>query len=244
MQTIGIIPARFASTRFPGKPLADLGGKPLIQWTWEAASRCATLNAVLVATDDERIAEAVRGFGGQVVMTRADHPTGTDRLAEVARALSAEIVVNVQGDEPFLSPATVDAVVQPLLDDADLSMSTACVLAGGDAEAADPNVVKVVVAANGDALYFSRLPIPYLRDAHKGPVTRRLHLGLYAYRRDFLLRFAAWAPTPLETAESLEQLRALERGARIRVVDVPERALGVDIPADLERARASLASHP
>lgn len=236
MTVVGVIPARYASTRFPGKPLADLGRKPLIQWTWEAAKRCSTLDRVIVATDDARIAAAVRAFGGDVAMTRADHPSGTDRLAEVARALDADIIVNIQGDEPFLKPETVDAIVRPLLEDPTLEMSTACVLATDADDVNDPNVVKAVVDSNGNALYFSRLPIPYLRDAHKGPVTRRLHLGLYAYRRDFLLQFASWPPTPLEQAESLEQLRALEHGAPVRVVDVPERALGVDTPADLERA--------
>lgn len=240
MRAVGIIPARYGSTRFPGKALADLGGKPLVQWVYEKAKRCATLDRVLVATDDDRIASAVRAFGGEAVMTRPDHPSGTDRLAEVARTLDADIVVNVQGDEPFLAPGTIDAVVQPLLDDPTLPMSTACVLTEDGAEAADPNVVKAVVAENGDALYFSRSVVPYLRDTDKGPVTRRLHLGLYAYRRDFLLEFAGWPPTPLERAESLEQLRALEHGARIRVVTVAERALGVDTPADLERARELL----
>lgn len=238
MKAIGIIPARYASTRFPGKPLADLGGKPLIQWTWEAARRSSTLSRVIVATDDDRIAAAVRAFGGEVAMTRADHPSGTDRLAEVAQGLDADIIVNIQSDEPFLKPETVDAVVGAFtLATPSLMMSTACVTTADSREALDPNVVKVVVSATGNALYFSRLPIPCLRDADKGPVTYRLHLGLYAYRRDFLLEFAKWPPTPLERAESLEQLRALEYGATIRVVDVPERALGVDTPADLERAK-------
>lgn len=240
MTVTGIIPARYASTRFPGKALADLGGKPLVQWVYDAASRCETLESVCVATDDERIATAVRAFGGKAVMTRPDHRSGTDRLAEAASTLDADFVVNIQGDEPFLRPETIDAVVRPLLTEPNLSMSTACVVTRDENEASDPNVVKVVVAANGDALYFSRSEIPYLRDAAKGPAERRLHLGLYAYRRAFLLQFASWAPTPLEIAESLEQLRALEHGARIRVVDVPERALGVDTPADLERARSLL----
>lgn len=204
--------------------------------------RCATLSRVLVATDDDRIAAAVRAFGGEVVMTRADHPSGTDRLAEAAAGLGADIIVNIQGDEPFLESATIDAVALPLMSPAaPFSMSTACVLTQDSDEAADPNVVKVVAARDGAALYFSRAPIPYFRDA--GTERQwRLHLGLYAYRADFLQRFAAWSPTPLERAESLEQLRALEHGARILVVDVPERALGVDTPADLERARALLAA--
>jgi 3-deoxy-manno-octulosonate cytidylyltransferase (CMP-KDO synthetase) len=240
MQVVGVIPARYASTRFPGKALSELGGKPLVQWTWEAAARCATLDRVLVATDDARIAAAVAAFGGEAVLTRPDHPSGTDRLAEVAGGLSADIVVNIQGDEPFLESGTVDAVVRPLLAlDAPFSMSTACVITTDEAEAADPNVVKVVTARDGSALYFSRSMLPYFRDA-ASQRSWRLHLGLYAYRRDFLLRFAQWPPTPLERAESLEQLRALERGARILVVDVPERALGVDTPADLERARRVL----
>lgn len=239
MTAVGIIPARYASTRFPGKPLADLGGKPLIQWTWEAAKRCQRLEQVLVATDDERIADAVRRFGGEVVMTRADHPSGTDRLAEVARGLDADIIVNIQGDEPFMNPATVDSVLRPFdTAPSHIMMTTACVTTTDPAEAADPNVVKVVVTAGGRALYFSRHAIPFLRDAVNGPVLYRLHLGLYAYRREFLLQFASWPPTPLERAESLEQLRALEYGAGIHVVDVSERALGVDTPADLDRARS------
>jgi 3-deoxy-manno-octulosonate cytidylyltransferase (CMP-KDO synthetase) len=241
MKAVGIIPARYASTRLPGKALAELGGHPLVRWVWEAARRCDALDEVLIATDDERIAGAVRGFGGKAVMTRADHPSGTDRLAEAAGTLDADVIVNIQGDEPFLDPATIAAVVRPLLDDPDLPMSTACVRARDEAEAADPNVVKVVVAGSGDALYFSRLPVPYYRDPQAGPPVYRLHLGLYAYRRDFLMRFASWAPTPLERVEALEQLRALEHGARIRVVEVTERALGVDTPEDLDRARQWLA---
>lgn len=241
MTAVGIIPARFASTRFPGKPLEDLGGKPLIQWTWEAAKRCETLERVIVATDDQRIADAVRAFGGEVAITRSDHPSGTDRLAEVASGLEADVIVNIQGDEPFLEAATVDAVVQPFVSaPSSLMMTTACVIVSNPDEAADPNVAKVVVSALGNALYFSRLPIPFVRDGGGTPPGYRLHLGLYAYRREFLLQFASWPPTPLERAESLEQLRALEYGATIRVVDVPERALGVDTPADLERARRIL----
>jgi 3-deoxy-manno-octulosonate cytidylyltransferase (CMP-KDO synthetase) len=237
MKVVGIIPARYASTRFPGKALADLGGKPLIQWTWEAARRCRTLDRVLVATDDARIADAVEEFGGESVMTRADHPSGTDRLAEAAAALDADIIVNVQGDEPFLESATIDAVVRPLLaPGSPLCMSTACVVTRDMAEASDPNVVKVVTTPTGEALYFSRALIPHHRDANADRAWR-LHLGLYAYRRAFLLEFAGWQPTPLERAESLEQLRALEHGGRIGVVEVSERALGVDSPADLERAR-------
>jgi 3-deoxy-manno-octulosonate cytidylyltransferase (CMP-KDO synthetase) len=237
MRVVGLIPARYASKRFPGKALADLHGKPLLQHVVERAGQAKCLSEVVVATDDGRIAEAVRRFGGQVRLTAATHPSGTDRIAEVARDLTCDLVVNIQGDEPLIIPAEIDAAVAPLLGDSTILMGTlACPLALE--QAADPNAVKVVVGANGFALYFSRAPIPYLRDGHAGgPSPYLLHIGLYVYRREILLRLAGLAPTPLEERERLEQLRALEHGVRIRVVMTDHPSIGVDTPEDLERVR-------
>jgi len=226
-----VIPARFASTRFPGKPLIDLAGKPMVVRVCERASQSGAA-AVHVATDDERIASAVRKHGFNVVMTRPDHPSGTDRLAEAAVALKladADVVVNVQGDEPLIEPTLIRQVAERL---ADADMSTACHAIHDAASLANPNVVKVVLDAKGHALYFSRSRIPYPRDGE--PVCYR-HAGIYAYRVGFLKRYASLAPAPLEKAEALEQLRALWHGYRIAVVvsetDIPP---GVDTPQDVD----------
>jgi 3-deoxy-manno-octulosonate cytidylyltransferase (CMP-KDO synthetase) len=237
LRVVGLIPARYASKRFPGKALAALGGKPLIQHVVERAGQTRSLSEVVVATDDLRIAEAVRGFGGKVQMTAATHPSGTDRIAEVARDLACDLVVNIQGDEPLIAPAEIDAAVAPLLADPSIPMGTlACPLPLE--QAADPNAVKVVVGAHGFALYFSRAPIPYLRDGHGGGASPYLlHIGLYVYRREVLLRLASLPPTPLEERERLEQLRALEHGIPIRVVMTDHASIGVDTPEDLERVR-------
>ncbi len=243
MTAIGIIPARYASTRFPGKPLADLAGRPMIQHVYERACRAAQLSRVLVATDDARIADAVRDFGGEVVMTRADHPTGTDRLAEVAAGLAeVDIIVNIQGDEPLIDPAVIDAVAGVLADDPQAAMSSAmCPLTGARATR-NPNIVKVVADLQGFALYFSRLPIPFPREGQSDAGRWRKHYGLYAYRRDFLLTFARLQPSPLECCEKLEQLRALEYGYRIKMVEIAaDQSIGVDTPEDLERAHTLLA---
>jgi len=237
MQVVGLIPARYASKRFPGKALVDLLGKPLLQHVVERAGQARTLSEVIVATDDVRIADSVRGFGGKVQMTSPAHPSGTDRIAEVARDVGCDLVVNIQGDEPLIDPADIDAAVAPLLADRRIPMGTlACPL---DLEqAGDPNAVKVVVGMDGFALYFSRAPIPYLRDGHGGGASPYLlHIGLYVYRREILLRLAGLRPTPLEERERLEQLRALEHGIRIRVVGTDKPSLGVDTPEDLERVR-------
>lgn len=233
-----MIPARYESTRLPGKPLALIQGKPMIQHVFERTRAVRLIDRVLVATDDTRIADAVRGFGGEVVMTSARHHTGTDRIAEVACDLEAEIVVNVQGDVPFLEPAMVDAAVALMHADIMLPMATVKVPIRDDAEMANPNVVKVVTDGDGYALYFSRSPLPYWREVATGAVVGYKHIGLYAYRRDFLMRFARLAPTPLERAEKLEQLRALEWGFRIRVAETRCEGIEVDTPEDLERARA------
>ena len=239
---VGIIPARYASTRFPGKPLVDLAGKPMIQHVYERACRATSLSAVLVATDDARIFDAVQAFGGKAVMTDAGHPTGTDRLAEVAAGLAAvDIIVNIQGDEPLIMPETIDAVTAPLIVDAGIPMSSVMSPLPDAARAGDANIVKVVVDLQGFALYFSRAPIPYPREGVTGAGPWKKHVGLYAYRREFLLAFTRLAPTPLEQLEKLEQLRALEHGYRIRMVErANDGSIGVDTPEDLERARAIL----
>lgn len=232
-----MIPARYESTRLPGKPLALIHGKPMIQHVYERTRAVELVDRVLVATDDARIAAAVRNFNGDVVMTSPRHQSGTDRIAEAARDLDADIVVNVQGDLPFLASATVQAAVALMRDDAALPMATVKTPIRDGEEMANPNVVKVVTDRDDYALYFSRSPLPYWRAAADGVLGYR-HIGLYVYRRDFLLRFARLAPTPLECAEKLEQLRALEWGFRIKVAETTGDGIEVDTPQDLERARA------
>lgn len=231
MRTLCVIPARYASTRLPGKPLADICGKPMICRVLERASRAQKPEKVIVATDDERIYDAVRAEGGEALLTRADHPTGTDRLAEVAEAYpEVDLIVNVQGDEPLIEPSVIDDLIAPFEMDENLPMATVMVRMEDAAEQLNPNNVKVIVDKLGYALYFSRSLVPYPRAA-AGPVYK--HIGIYAYRRDFLLRYARLEPTPLERAESLEQLRALENGYGIRVLETDCRFVGVDTPEDL-----------
>jgi 3-deoxy-manno-octulosonate cytidylyltransferase (CMP-KDO synthetase) len=240
MAIVGIIPARFASTRLPGKPLLSDTGRPLIQHVVDAAKRSERLTRIIVATDDTRILEAVREFGGEAVMTRADHPSGTDRVAEVARAIpDAEIIVNLQGDEPEVLGATLDLVAALLLDDPETPMATIATPIRDRSVYDDPSCVKVVRSASGRALYFSRCPIPFVRDGgfdpSASPPQALLHLGLYAYRRDFLLRLAELPPSPLEGLEKLEQLRVLEAGYPIAVGIVDEPSVGIDTPEDYRR---------
>jgi 3-deoxy-manno-octulosonate cytidylyltransferase (CMP-KDO synthetase) len=249
---VAIIPARFASTRLPGKPLSDIHGKTMIERVWERVRTAALVERVVVATDDERIAAVVRGFGGEAVLTSPEHTTGTDRLAEAARSIPADLIVNVQGDEPMLDPAGIDRAAGALLEDGSLPMATLSLPLRSIEEMLAPSVVKVVTDADGNALYFSRSPIPHvrigasadLRAAAEAAVARSLarkHVGLYAYRREALLRFASLPPAPLEEAEGLEQLRALHHGMRIRVVPTDgEGGVAVDTPEDLERVRALL----
>jgi 3-deoxy-manno-octulosonate cytidylyltransferase (CMP-KDO synthetase) len=206
----------------------------MLQRVYERASLARYLTATIIATDDERVYEAAKSFGARVVMTRADHVSGTDRVAEAASAENAELVVNIQGDEPLIDPAAIDAAVLPLAHDAEIVMGTLKKAIEDPREITDANVVKVVTDRNGDAIYFSRCPIPYERDRAK-PGTHFKHIGLYVYRRDFLLRYPALPVGPLEQAERLEQLRALENGYRIRVVETECESLGVDTPEDLER---------
>jgi 3-deoxy-manno-octulosonate cytidylyltransferase (CMP-KDO synthetase) len=232
---LGVIPARFASSRFPGKVLAEIAGKPMLQHVWERALMARYVSSILIATDDERVYKAARAFGAAVRMTRTDHLSGTDRVAEAASAEAAEIVVNIQADEPLIDPAAIDVAVLPLVHDSTIEMSTLMKRIEDPVEIEDPNVVKVVTDREGDAIYFSRSPIPYLRDRAECFVPHYKHIGLYVYRRDFLLGYPALPVGPLERAERLEQLRALENGHRIRVVETDSESLGVDTPQDLMR---------
>jgi 3-deoxy-manno-octulosonate cytidylyltransferase (CMP-KDO synthetase) len=243
MTVLGIIPARFASTRFPGKPLALIAGKPLIQRVVEQCRKAQALSEVIVATDDERIAEVARHFC-RVEMTSPDHPSGSDRIAEVARRCRCDAVVNIQGDEPLIDPAVVNAVAAALQD---CEMSTAATPIKELAEFENPNVVKVVVSLAGRALYFSRRTIPYLRDVASKPAYAQMtvfpflkHLGIYGYRRSALLQMVSWKVSPLEMAERLEQLRALENGLPIAVVKVDYESVGVDLPEDVARVEKLL----
>jgi len=236
-----IIPARYASTRLPGKPLIAIAGKPLIQHVWERCARAPGIDTVIVATDDVRIAEAAFDFGAEVSFTSPRHRSGTDRIAEVAAKLRGySHVINVQGDEPLVDPLLVAKLAATMVADKKVEMITAASAFGTDEEVANPNSVKVVVTTGGDALYFSRSPIPFLRgDGVRprkagAPSMWRRHLGIYGYTTKFLLQFVQWKPSPLELAESLEQLRALENGARIRVLPAKSAAVGVDTPEDVE----------
>lgn len=242
MRVVGLIPARYASKRFPGKALADLCGKPLLQHVVERASQAKNLSEVVVATDDMRIADAVRRFGGKVQMTAPTHPSGTDRIAEVARDLACDLVVNIQGDEPLITPGHIGALVQPFQRRPETQVATLKIRAAPE-EVTNPDVVKVVVGAQGNALYFSRLPIPFDRDRTGAP-TYWKHLGIYAYRREALESFHRFPPSPLETAERLEQLRFLENGIPIQVVETAEPTIGVDTEADLRAVEAYLKSRP
>ena len=254
-QVVAIIPARYASSRFPGKAIIDIHGKPMIQWVYERTCQAAGVGRVLVATDDARIFQVVQDFGGTAVMTSSSHPTGTDRLAEVAATLDAELIVNVQGDEPLIEPAAIEAALAPCAEDPTLVMSTLrCPIPTLD-ELFDISITKVVVDAQDHALYFSKAPIPYHRDSWgpilsmvprlrlaggTPPVVAWRHIGLYVYRRTFLLAFAQLPQTPLERLEQLEQLRALEHGYRIKVVPTPYVSIGVDTPEDVAKVKRIL----
>jgi 3-deoxy-manno-octulosonate cytidylyltransferase (CMP-KDO synthetase) len=237
MKIVGIIPARYSATRLPGKPLADICGKPLIQYVYEQARKSKLLEDVIVATDDERILEAVEKFGGKAVMTSPYHPSGTDRCAEVARQIDCDFVINIQGDEPLIPPEVIDEVAKALMESDEETPMTSAATIANEEERENSNVVKVVTDQKGIALYFSRSPIPFYRN----PVAPTLrHIGIYGYRKDFLLKFVSLPQTPLEKTESLEQLRALENGFRIKIVLVDYSPVGVDTPEDLERVRRLL----
>jgi 3-deoxy-manno-octulosonate cytidylyltransferase (CMP-KDO synthetase) len=235
---LGVIPARFASSRFPGKALATLAGKSILQHVYERASQARYLSKLIIATDDDRIAKAARSFGAQVQMTRLDHLSGTDRVAEVASSDHADVVINIQGDEPLIDPTAIDAAALALLDDPELPMATLKKRIEIQSEVNNPNVVKVVADFAGNAVYFSRFPIPYLRESDQSSIVHYKHIGLYVYRREFLLAYSGLPVGPLEQAERLEQLRAIENGYRIRVVETEYESLGVDTPQDLERIAA------
>ncbi len=243
MKVLGIIPARYASTRFPGKPLALIAGKPLIQHVVERCQQAKSLSEVIVATDDTRIWEVAQNFC-RVEMTESNHPSGSDRIAEVAGRNPCDAIVNIQGDEPLIDPAVIDTVAAAL---SDAEMSTAATPIQDPGEYENPNVVKVVVNVAGRALYFSRRAIPYLREAASRSAIEQLaafpflkHLGIYGYRRESLLRLVKFPASPLENAEKLEQLRALENGMAIKVVTVEYDSVGVDVPVDVKRVEKLL----
>ena len=232
MKVLCVIPARYASTRLPGKPLADIAGRPMIVRVYERAVKAKRVDQVIVATDDERVKEAVEKYGGKAMMTAKDHPTGTDRLAEVAaNHPEADLIINVQGDEPLIEPSLIDDLAAVFDDDKDLQMATVKTKITDEEEMKNPNNVKVVTAKNGYALYFSRSLMPYPRYDFGVPVYK--HIGIYAYKRDFLLNYAKMKPTPLESTEALEQLRALENGYQIKVIETTHRFVGVDTAEDL-----------
>ena len=240
MNIVGIIPARYGSTRLEGKPLKEILGKPMIYYVYQAALKAKLLNRVIVATDDFRILEAVHAFGGEAQMTLSSHSTGTDRIAEVARGIDAGIVVNIQGDEPLLDARLIDEAIQPMLDDPNLKACTLCREIESVEDMQNPNVVKTVFHQQGNALYFSRSLIPYLRKKEGHHAYE--HIGIYVYSRDFLMRYVQMPQTPLEKTESLEQLRILENGIRLKVVvtQFEYNGLSVDTAEDLERVRQIL----
>ncbi len=237
MPVIALIPARYGSTRLAAKALADIGGVPMVVRVWRQARKARSVRRVIVATDDERIAAPVRAAGGEAVLTEAAHQSGTDRIAEVARTAVADVYLNVQGDLPFIDPADLDALAAVMHADATLEMATLAAPIAGLEEYRNPNVVKVACAASGDALYFSRSPIPFGREIEGLPEGALRHIGVYAYRRGLLLRFAALEPGRLERMEKLEQLRVLENGHRIRVIASVAPSLEIDTAEDLARAR-------
>jgi 3-deoxy-manno-octulosonate cytidylyltransferase (CMP-KDO synthetase) len=238
-----VIPARHASSRFPGKPLALIAGKPMIQHVVERVRIAKHPTRILVATEDQRIKDAVEKFGAEAILTRHDHRTGTDRVAEVASHLAADIYINVQGDEPLINPGTLDAVAAAMAEDESVQLATPCSAITHQNEIMDPNVVKVVQDFDANALYFSRAPIPWVRDTgSKVAASHWKHIGLYGYRRDALLEYPTLPPGELERIEQLEQLRWLENGFRIHMVETEYDAVSVDVPADVERVEKLLSA--
>lgn len=234
-RTLVAIPARWGSTRFPGKPLHLIAGKPLVQHVWERCQDCREIDEIIIATDDARIAAAAAAFGAKAVLTSPDHPSGTDRIAEAARSFpDHRTIINVQGDEPLISPALIDELAVVLRREPQVRMITAAAPIHDAVQIDDPNIVKVVFDVHGDSLYFSRSPLPFVRNPAAGPRHYR-HLGIYGFQRSFLFQFVAWPPSRLEITESLEQLRAVENGVRLRVVLTDELSPGVDT---LEQAAA------
>ena len=245
---LAVIPARWASTRFPGKPLADIFGKPMVQWVSEQVQKSSLVTEVVIATDDKRIYDVVIGFGGKVVMTSPNHQSGTDRVAEVARNIQCDIVVNIQGDEPFIPPENINLVIKPLLESDEFVVSTLMTSIRSSSEMLDPDICKVVVDSTGCALYFTRAPIPYNRDFEcmdssntdsqmgvNKTVLGHKHIGIYAYKKSFLLQFSNIKTSRLENIEKLEQLRILENRYSIKVVETEQNSIGVDRPSDVEK---------
>lgn len=242
IRTLGVIPARYAAQRFPGKPLALIAGKPLVQRVYEQAAKANRLDKVVVATEDTRILEAVEAFGGDAMLTSPECATGTDRVAEVARAIDSELVLNIQGDEPLMRPEMIDQLVEGMQKDAGCEMGTLARRINAPEQLTNPNVVKVVIGQTGNALYFSRSQIPFVRDGG-GATTFYKHLGIYAFRRDFLLKFVQLPASELEKTEKLEQVRALENGYAIRVWITPHDSIGVDRPEDVKLVEEILAAN-
>jgi len=243
---LGVIPARFHSTRFPGKPLAIISGKPMIQHVYERALKASAINKLIVATDNERIKDVVEGFGGNVVMTDSTLPSGTDRVAEVARGIDADIILNIQGDEPLVHPDMLNALSKPFFKDSKIVMTTLVSSIKSQDELDDPNVVKVVVNNKEEAIYFSRFPIPYPgKMGHDKKITGYLkHIGLYGYRKDFLMLLTSLPPSSLEISERLEQLRVIENGFKIKTVKVEANTIGVDKPEDIKKVETFLKKNP
>ena len=250
-KVIAVIPARWASSRFPGKPLASIKGKPMIQWVFEQTCKAECVSEVIVATDDTRILDVVKGFGGNAVMTSPDHESGTDRVAEVVRDRECEVVVNVQGDEPLIHPENINRIVRPLLEGASESTVTLRILIKRQEELMDRNITKVVVDNSNSALYFSKAPIPWDRDGWRATPNSPFdplksfwykHIGLYAYRKSFLMEYGGLPESALEKLEKLEQLRILEGGFKIKVIETDMDSIGVDCEADLALIEKSLAA--
>lgn len=237
MNTVGIIPARYQSTRFPGKPLAKICGKPMIEWVYKRAANCRRFSSLIVATDDERIFETVSSFGGSCVLTPKDIPSGTDRIALAAKNLDCDIIINIQGDEPLIEPLPLEALIDLFQQDNELKMATLITPLTIEEELKNPNIVKVVIDKENFCLYFSRSPVPYLREIKFNEFSFYKHIGIYGYRKDYLLKFASTPPQKLEKAESLEQLRALETGVKIKAEKVEKwRGISVDTPEDIKKA--------
>ncbi|MBF0273696.1 MAG: 3-deoxy-manno-octulosonate cytidylyltransferase [Nitrospinae bacterium] len=240
LQVAAIIPARYQSTRFEGKPLALIKGKPMIQRVYEQVKKCTLLDSVIIATDDERIQDVCNSFNAQVVMTSSEHSSGTDRIAEVALGITSDIVINIQGDEPLIAPSTIEGVIKPFFKKENIAMTTSSTLLTDSEEIENSNCVKVVTDKKGFALYFSRSAIPFDREGNSQDKNCYLHLGIYGYTKEILMKLSKMKPTPLENLEKLEQLRALENGIKIYVAKTPYRSIGVDVPEDITKVEKLL----
>lgn len=240
MGVIGVIPARYGSTRLEGKVLRDICGKPMVQHIWEAAKKAVLLDDVIIATDDERVVKAASSFGAKALMTAKEHASGTDRIVEVVFSIDCDVVINIQGDEPLVEPAMLDLLADAMISNKKLQMATLVKKIENKTETDNPNIVKAVLDRNNFAIYFSRSRIPYPRFPEAGSITYYKHIGIYAYTKDFLLTFAAIKPSPLEKAEGLEQLRAIEHGYRIKAVETNIDTIAVDVAEDLKLVESKL----